>query len=110
VQQALRAAGAVRPIDPAEAAKGRLDVATVKDWGSGDPGALGDLKVTKMSTTFDAAADLPLSVQLARLLEQLEVGAGFLGGGGEGVSREGGRRDDGGGTKQRDCCTHSSTY
>jgi len=74
VQQALRAAGAVRPIDPKEAARGRLDVATVKDWGSGDPGKLGDLSVTRMTTQFDASApDRPLSIQLARLLEQLEV-------------------------------------
>lgn len=73
VKQALRAAGAVRPIDPQEAARGRLDMATVKDWGSGDPGQLGELQVTGMKTRFDPSADRPLSVQLALLLEQLEA-------------------------------------
>ncbi|KAI8477162.1 MAG: hypothetical protein J3K34DRAFT_515843 [Monoraphidium minutum] len=73
VQQALRAAGAARPVDPREASRGRLDVATVKDWGSGSPGDLGELAVLGVATRFDAAADRPLSVQLARLLEQLEA-------------------------------------
>jgi hypothetical protein len=73
VKQVLRATQGARPVDPREAARGRLDVATVKDWGSGAPAELGDLAVTALRTRFDAAADRPLSVQLALLLEQLEV-------------------------------------
>jgi hypothetical protein len=73
VKQALRSARLARPVDPEEAARGRLDVATVSDWGTGAPEELGNLRVTKMRTRFDPAADRPLSVQLAALLEQLEV-------------------------------------
>ena len=66
-----------RPIDAAEAKRGRVDVATVADWGSGAHAELGELRVKSIEARFDGAADAgagPLSAQLARRLAQLEAG------------------------------------
>ncbi|GBF98845.1 hypothetical protein Rsub_11449 [Raphidocelis subcapitata] len=78
VKRALRAADIARPIDPAEAARGRVDIATVKDWGSGVPDELGDLRVTGVRPgAFDSSPNRPLSAQLADLLAQLEARGGL---------------------------------
>lgn len=95
VKQALRlerqaasaaSSAAARPIDSKEAARGRIDVATITDWGGGGAGAggggastpkLGDLRVKSVETRFDASGDRPFSAQLATLLQQLEVRRAF---------------------------------
>lgn len=61
------------PIDPAEAAKGRLDYATVKDWGSGEPAELGGLKVKSLSPKYAADGSMTFYEQLGRQIETAQV-------------------------------------
>jgi hypothetical protein len=65
-----RRGSGIRPVDPAEAARGRLDYAQVKDWGGGAPGDLGGLTVKKFTPRMDGGgAELPLFQALGRQLE-----------------------------------------
>ncbi|KAK9906600.1 hypothetical protein WJX75_004761 [Coccomyxa subellipsoidea] len=72
VERAVRAVEGrkVRPVDPREASKGRLDYAQVSDWGSGEPADLDALQVTSFEA--DSGPERPFYEQLARRLAQLE--------------------------------------
>ncbi len=48
----------------------------VRDWGSGDPGDLGELRVASVSSSSPSATE-PLYQQLARRLETLEARLAF---------------------------------
>ena len=48
----------------------------VRDWGSGDPGDLGELRVASVSSSSPTATE-PLYQQLARRLETLEARFAF---------------------------------
>eukprot|EP00210_Caulerpa_lentillifera_P005755 g5502.t1 len=73
VQEALRSLKGrkTRPIDPKEAAQGKLDVATVKQWGNS--GKLGDLEVASFRSKKVVDPSAPLHVRLAKTLELLET-------------------------------------
>ncbi len=53
VEKALKAVdGKVRPVDPKEAVKGRLDYAQVKDWGSGNADEADALQARPLAITL----------------------------------------------------------
>ncbi|EFN60042.1 expressed protein [Chlorella variabilis] len=70
-----------RPIDPREAARGKVEYVKVKDWGSGQPEDLGSLQVEDGSKVFEAgggsgsgeAPPQPFYESLARRLELLQT-------------------------------------
>lgn len=65
------------PIDPAMAAKGRVDRVKVKHWGTGKPEDLGELELDQQQPVEeDSMADVlerPLYEALGKVLEQLQV-------------------------------------
>ncbi|GMH42806.1 hypothetical protein BSKO_10725 [Bryopsis sp. KO-2023] len=61
-----------RPIDPKEAAKGKVDFAKVKDWGSGEPSDLGSLELESFSENADAT-NKPFYERMAKQLELLQA-------------------------------------
>eukprot|EP00887_Chlorella_sp_A99_P003140 scaffold9.g3140.t1 len=63
---------AARPVDPREAARGRVEYVKVKNWGSGKPDDLEGLRVQSTRQAFSAGQ--PFYEQLARRLEALEEG------------------------------------
>ena len=65
----------VRPVDAAEAGRGKVEYVQVKDWGSGEPDDLGNLRVQSARQTF--AAGQPFYDQLARHLEALQAQGGI---------------------------------
>ena len=71
----LAEGGAVRPVSPQEAARGRLDYVRVKEWGSGDPAELDSLKVESFQQGVAQEEGRPFYEVLARRLELLQVGA-----------------------------------
>lgn len=62
-----------RPIDPNEAARGRLDYAQVQDWGAGEPGELGGLKVKSFTPKYAEDGSMSFYEQMARQLEMAQV-------------------------------------
>lgn len=76
VEAAAKRSQQARPVNPQEAAKGKLDYVQVKDWGSGNPDDFGDLQVESVSQQQPELAtdhSRPFYEQLARRLEQLQV-------------------------------------
>ncbi|KAK9817905.1 hypothetical protein WJX72_004033 [[Myrmecia] bisecta] len=75
VEKAVRIAegGRVHPVDAKQAAKGKLQFVTVKNWGSGEQADLGDLQVDSVSPALSSDAQRPFAEQLARHLELLEA-------------------------------------
>jgi hypothetical protein len=63
----------VRPVDPSEASRGRVDSVTVRDWGSGEPADLGSLKVESVKQDYALNDTRPFYEALARKLEWQQV-------------------------------------
>jgi hypothetical protein len=69
----LAEGGVVRPVDAKEAAKGRVDYAKIKDWGTGGGKDIGELRVESFSSDIASKKKLPLYEALAKRLEVLQV-------------------------------------
>ncbi len=71
--------GPARPISAEEAARGKLDMVTVKGWGSGDPTKLGDLEIQAVQSDLyrggstGGGGTVQLYEQLARELQAVEA-------------------------------------